>query len=292
VPNGALRPSTFVSDHISSQSSVVQTLSPSSAWAPLRLAELWAYREVLYTLVWREIKIRYKQTALGVGWAVLQPFLAMVVFSIFFGRLAQIPSDGVPYPVFVFCALVPWQLFAFSLAESSNSVVVNQRLITKVYFPRLLMPIAPVGVGLVDFCVAFLVLLAMAAYYGVVPSLAVLTAPFWAILTVMTALSIGLWLAALNVKYRDIRYTVPFLIQLWLFATPVAYPTSIVPEAWRPLYALNPMVGVVDGLRWAVLGHADPPQVTVMVSIASVAVLLTGGLFFFRRMERTFADIV
>jgi lipopolysaccharide transport system permease protein len=273
-------------------STLTYTIAPSRAWVALRLGEIWAYRELLYSLVWREIKVRYKQTALGMGWAILQPFLTMVVFSIFFGRLAGIPSDGVPYPVFAFAALVPWQLFAFSLTESSNSVVANQRVITKVYFPRLLMPIAPIGVGLVDFAVAFSVLIALMAFYGVSPNFAMLTVPLWALLAVMTALAVALWLSALNVRYRDVRYTVPFLTQLWLFATPVAYPTSIVPEAWRPFYALNPMVGVVDGFRWALLGSTGPPQVTALISVATVLALLVGGLFYFRRMERTFADVV
>lgn len=272
--------------------SPVTHIAPSRAWAPLRLGELWAFRELLYSLVWREITVRYKQTALGMAWAVIQPFLTMVVFSVFFGRLARVPSDGVPYPVFAFCALVPWQLFAFSLSESSNSVVAHQRLITKVYFPRLLMPMAPIGVGLVDFAVAFTVLAAMCAYYGITPGLAVLTVPLWAMLAVLTALAVGLWLSALNVRYRDVRYTVPFLVQIWLFATPVAYPTSLVPEPWRAVYALNPMVGVVDGFRWALLGSVDAPRVTALVSVATVAVLLVGGLYYFRRMERLFADLV
>jgi lipopolysaccharide transport system permease protein len=265
---------------------------PSRAWAPLRLAELWEYRELLYFLVWREIKIRYQQTALGVAWAIIQPVFTMVVFSIFFGRLARVPSDGVPYPVFAFCALLPWQLFAFSLAESSNSVVSNQRLVTKVYFPRLVMPLAALGVGLIDFVITFILLLLLAGYYGIVPGLPLLTIPLWTLLAVMTALAVGLWLSALNVRYRDVRHTVPFLIQIWLFATPVAYPTSLVPEQWRALYALNPMVGVVDGFRWALLGTSDPPRLTAAVSVVTVMLLMTGGLFYFRRMERTFADLV
>ena len=289
--HGTCRPSLQVTTNVST-SPASYTIAPSRSWVALRLGELWAYRELLYSLVWREIKVRYKQTALGMGWAIIQPFLTMVVFSVFFGKLAGIPSDGVPYPVFAFAALVPWQLFAFSLTESSNSVVANQRVITKVYFPRLLMPLAPIGVGLVDFAVAFSVLLALIAYYGVTPTVAALTIPFWALLAVATALAVALWLSALNVRYRDVRYTVPFLVQLWLFATPVAYPTSIVPESWRPLYALNPMVGVVDGFRWALLGNVQPPQVTGLVSVVTVLALLVGGLFYFRRMERTFADVV
>jgi lipopolysaccharide transport system permease protein len=273
-------------------SAPVHHIVPSPAWVPLKLGELWSYRELLYFLVWRDIKVRYKQTALGVAWALLQPLLTMVVFSIFFGRLAGIPSDGVPYPVFAFCALVPWQLFAFSLTESSNSVVTNQRLISKVYFPRLMMPLAAMGVGLADCGVASVLLLLLAWYFGLTPGLAILTIPLWVLLAVLSALSVGVWLSALNVKYRDVRYTVPFLAQTWMFATPVAYPTSIVPEAWRPIYALNPMVGVVDGFRWAILGAGEPPGLTVVVSVLSVATLLIGGLYFFRRTERTFADIV
>jgi len=253
---------------------------------------VWAYRELLYFLVWREIKVRYKQTAIGVSWAIVQPFMTMVVFSVFFGRFAGIPSDGVPYPVFAYCALLPWQLFAFALAESTNSVVNNQRLLTKVYFPRVILPLAAIGVGLVDFGLAFLVLFGLMAYFGVGLASAIWTVPLWAALGVVTALSAGLWLSALNVAYRDIRYAVPFLTQIWLFATPVAYPTSIVPEAWRPLYALNPMVGVVDGFRWALLGTSRPALMTVGVSAASVLLLLASGLYYFRRTERTFADII
>jgi homopolymeric O-antigen transport system permease protein len=238
------------------------------------------------------VKVRYKQTALGAAWAVLQPLTTMVVFSIFFGRLAKMPSDGVPYPVFAFCALLPWQLFAFALTESSNSVVSNQRLITKVYFPRLIIPIAAVAVGLVDFAIAFLVLAAMLVYYGIHPGVAMVSVPLWTVLAVATALGVGLWLAALNVRYRDVRYTLPFVAQLWLFVTPVAYPASIVPDAWRPLYALNPMVGVVEGFRWALLGGTGSPNVTVSVSAVVVAATLVSGLFYFRRVERTFADVI
>ena len=270
----------------------VHVIAPASGWVPIRLRELWEYRELLYFLVWREVKIRYKQTALGVAWAVIQPLFTMVVFSLIFGRLAKMPSDGVAYPVFVYCALLPWQLFAFALGESSNSVVANQRLISKVYFPRLIMPISAVCVGLVDFAVSFCVLLGLMAYYHIMPSGAFWTVPFWALLAVTTALGIGLWLSALNVKYRDIRYTLPFLTQVLLFATPVAYPISTVPEHWRWVYALNPMVGVVEGFRWALLGSNGWAGLSVMMSIGVVALLLVSGLFYFRRMERTFADVV
>jgi lipopolysaccharide transport system permease protein len=267
-------------------------IEPSGRWVSLRLAEIWEYRELLYFLIWREIKVRYKQTALGVSWAIIQPFFTMVVFSVFFGWLAKVPSDGLPYPVFAYAALLPWQLFAFALGESSNSVVANQRLITKVYFPRLIMPLAAVCVGLADFLVAFGVLIAMMIYYRLTPTTAVWTLPIWVLLAVVTALAIGLWLSALNVRYRDVRYTLPFVTQLWLYATPVAYPSSVVPERWRPLYALNPMVGVVDGFRWALLGQTGRPGATVAVSAAVVLLLLVGGLWYFRRTERTFADIV
>jgi lipopolysaccharide transport system permease protein len=265
-------------------------IAPTRGWVPVRFGELWEYRELLYFLVWREIKVRYKQTALGVAWAVIQPFLTMVVFSVFFGRLAGMPSDGVPYPVFTYCALLPWQFFSFSFTQASNSVVTNQALITKVYFPRLVMPLASIGVGLLDFSIACAVLVAMMAYYGLTPGLAALTAPLWMALAVLTALGVGLWLSALNVRYRDVRYALPFLTQTWLFATPVAYSSSIVPESWRSLYALNPMVGVVDGFRWALLGTNEPPGLAALVSFGAVSVLLFTGLLYFRRTERTFAD--
>lgn len=270
----------------------IQVIAPVRGWVPVRLGELWEYRELLAFLVWREIKIRYQQTALGIAWAIVQPFMTMVVFSIFFGRLAGMPSEGLPYPVFTFCALLPWQLFAFALTESSSSVVANQRLVSKVYFPRLIMPIAAVGVGLADFVVAFGVLLLLMAYYGLAPGLAILTVPLWVGLAALTALGAGLWLSALNVWYRDIKYTLPFLTQVWMFVTPVIYPVSLVPERWRALYALNPMVGVVEGFRWALLGSNAVPIATVLTSVAAAAVMLVSGLFYFRRMERTFADVI
>jgi lipopolysaccharide transport system permease protein len=274
----------------------VQIIAPARGWVPIRLPELWEYRELLYFLIWREVKIRYKQAALGVAWAVLQPILAMVIFSVVFGRFAGMPSDGLPYPVFAYCALLPWQLFSFSLTESSQSVVANQRLITKVYFPRLMLPIAAVGVGLLDFAISFVVLLCLVAFYGAQSGLALgaglWTVPFWALLAVLTALGVGFWLSALNVKYRDIRYTVPFLAQLWFFATPVVYPTSIIPAEWRFLFALNPMVGVVDGFRWALLGTTSAPEATVLISIGAVCAIFVAGLFYFRRVERTFADVI
>jgi lipopolysaccharide transport system permease protein len=267
-------------------------LSPSKGWVPLNIRDLWEYRELLFFLIWRDIQVRYKQTVLGAAWAVLQPVLTMLVFSIFFGRLAGMPSDGIPYPVFVYAALLPWQLFAYALTESGNSLVANQQLVTKVYFPRLLIPISAVLAGLVDFAISFVVLLGLMLYYGIVPTLAILTLPVFLLFALVTALAVGLWLSALNVEYRDVRYTLPFLTQFWLFATPIAYSSSLVPEPWRALYGLNPMAGVVEGFRWALLGKAGSLDSMVFVSVVVVIALLVGGLAYFRRMEKTFADVV
>jgi lipopolysaccharide transport system permease protein len=270
----------------------VTIIQPSGRFVSLNLRDLWEYRELLYFLIWRDVKVRYKQTALGAAWAILQPVLTMLVFTVFFSRLGKIPSDGVPYPVFAYTALLPWQLFAFALAESSNSLVGNQNLIQKVYFPRLVVPIAAVMGGLVDFAISFVVLLGMMAWYGIRPGPQVAALPLFVLLAVATALAIGLWLSALSVEFRDVRYTIPFLTQFWLFATPVAYPSSLVPEKWRALYGLNPMAGVVEGFRWALLGKSGGPGLMLLVSTLAVAVLLIGGLVYFRRMERTFADVV
>jgi lipopolysaccharide transport system permease protein len=266
-------------------------IDPPSGWTSIGLRELWAYRELLYFLTLRDVKVRYKQTALGAAWAVIQPLFMMLVFSLFFGRLAKVPSDGIPYPIFTFCALLPWQLFSHALTESSNSLVANERLITKVYFPRLVVPISAVLGGLVDFCIAFVLLLLMMGYYRITPGWAIVTLPGFLLLAIMTALAVGLWLSALNVQYRDVRYTINFVIQFWMFATPIAYPSSIVPAKWRALYGLNPMAGVVEGFRWALLGN-KPPGAMLWVSVASVIVLLIGGLYYFRRMEQQFADVV
>jgi lipopolysaccharide transport system permease protein len=256
------------------------------------LREVWRYRELLYFLIWRDIKVRYKQTALGAAWAILQPVLMMAVFSLFFGKLAKVPSDGVPYPLFAFCGLLPWQLFAHALSESSNSLVANERLITKIYFPRLVVPMAAVLGGLVDFAVAFVVLIVLMVYYGIFPDWKIVTLPGFLALAIGTAFGVGLWLSALNVKYRDVRYTLGFLVQFWLFATPIAYPSSIVPERWQAVYALNPMVGVVDGFRWALLGKSTAPGIGLLVSVVVVVALVASGIRYFRRMERQFADIV
>jgi len=270
----------------------VTVLRPSGGWRALDLRELWAYRELVYFLVWRDVKVRYKQTMLGASWAVIQPFFTMVVFSLFFGRLAGVPSDELPYPVFSYAALVPWTFFATGLTMSSNSLVSSQELLKKVYFPRLAIPLAPVLGGLVDLAIAFGVLLGMMWYYGIVPGLSALAVIPLLALAFTTALGVGLWLSAMNVQYRDIRHAVPFLVQIWLFATPIAYPSSLLPESWRVLYAINPMVGVVEGFRWALLGAETAPGPMIFVSVLASLLILGGGALYFRRMERTFADFV
>jgi lipopolysaccharide transport system permease protein len=261
-------------------------------WVAIDFSELWHYRELLVFYAIRDIKVRYKQTALGAAWAVLQPVLTMVVFSIFFGRLAQVPSDDLPYPIFAFSALLPWQLFAFALTQSSNSLVDNSQVLTKVYFPRLVLPLASTLAGLVDFLIAFVVLIGMMLYYGIYPGWGVVMLPLLTILAITAALAVGMWLSALNVMYRDVRYTIPFLAQLWLFATPVAYSSSMVPDKWRALFGINPMVGVVEGFRWALLDASKPPGPMLAVSVAATLALLVGGLFYFRRLEKTFADVI
>jgi lipopolysaccharide transport system permease protein len=270
----------------------VVSIGPSRGRVSLELGDLWRYRELLYFLVWRDVKVRYKQTVLGAGWAILQPLAAMIVFSLFFGRLAGIPSDGVPYPVFSFAALVPWTFFAQGLTQSANSLVANQDLITKVYFPRLAIPIATVLAGVVDFAIAFLVLLGLMLFYGIVPSMRVFWLAPLLLLAFVTALGVGLWLSALNVRYRDVRYVVPFLAQLWLFATPIVYPSSLLAQPWRTLYGINPMAGVVEGFRWALLGTDTAPGPILAASAAAAFALLVSGALYFRRMEKTFADLV
>jgi lipopolysaccharide transport system permease protein len=267
-------------------------IQPSRGWVSLDLAELWHYRELLFFLTWRDIKVRYKQTALGAAWAIIQPLFSMIVFSVVFGRLAKIPSNGIPYPLFAYTALVPWQLFAYALTESTNSVVMNERLITKVYFPRLVVPLASVLAGLMDFMIAFTLVIGMMAWYHVKPTWAVLTLPGFIVFAMATAFGVGLWLSALNVQYRDVRHTLAFIVQFWLFASPVAYPSTLVPARWRPLYGLNPMAGVIEGFRWALLGKASAPGPMLAVSVLVVAIVLIGGLFYYRRMEKTFADVV
>ena len=267
-------------------------IAPSTGWVSLKLRELWEYRELLYFLIWRDIKVRYKQTALGAAWAIIQPFFTMVVFSLFFGHLAKVPSDGVPYPIFSFAALVPWTFFANGLSQSSNSLVGSANLITKVYFPRLIVPLASVFSGIVDFVLAFIVLLGMMLYYGLAPTLNILLLPLFLLLALVTSLGVGLWLSALNVEYRDVRYVVPFITQFWLFVTPIAYPSSLLHEPWRTIYGLNPMVGVVEGFRWALLRSNTAPGPMIAVSSLAALIILVTGTFYFRRMEKTFADIV
>jgi homopolymeric O-antigen transport system permease protein len=267
-------------------------IEPPHRGEALELREIWRYRELLYFLTWRDIKVRYKQTVIGAAWAILQPFLTMVVFSVIFGSLIRVPSDGVPYPIFSYAALLPWNFFAAALNRSSNSLVYDANLISKVYFPRLIPPMSAVLSVTLDFAVAFVILLAMMFYYGIVPGIAVLALPLFLLLALMTALGCGLWLSALNVKYRDIAYVIPFLAQFWFFVTPVAYPSSIIPEAWRAFYGLNPMSGVIEGFRWALLGTARVPGALIFTSTAVVVVILIGGLFYFRRVEDEFADVV
>jgi lipopolysaccharide transport system permease protein len=270
----------------------VTVIEPSKGWVSLRLGALWRSRELLYFLIWRDVKVRYKQTLLGAAWAILQPLLTMVVFSIFFGKLARMPSDGVPYPLFAYTALVPWTFFANGLTLSSTSLVSNQTLLRKVYFPRLVIPISAVAAGLIDFGIAFVVLLGLAARYGITPTANIIWLPALVLLALVTALGVGLWFSALNVLYRDIQYVVPFLAQVWLYATPIVYPSSLVPERWRTLYAINPMVGVVEGFRWALLGTGTAPGAMILVSAVAALAVLIGGLFFFRRMEKSFSDVV
>lgn len=260
----------------------------------LKLRELWKYRELLYFLIWRDIKVRYKQTALGAAWAIIQPFMTMVVFSLFFGKLAKMPSDGIPYPIFSYAALLPWNYFAQALGNSSNSLVTSAHLITKVYFPRLIVPVASVAAGLVDFIIAFTVLVGMMWYFNLTPTAGVLLLPFFLVLALITSLGCGLWFSALNVEYRDVRYVIPFLIQFWMFATPVVYPASLVEELgepWITLYGLNPMVGVVEGFRWALFG-TDPPKLMILFSFLVAIALLVSGAYYFRRMEKRFADVI
>ena len=276
---------------MSSEAPVI-VVQPSKGWISLKLREIWQYRELLYFLTWRDIKVRYKQTVLGAAWAIIQPFFTMVIFSIFFGKLAKVPSDGIPYPIFAYAALVPWTFFANGLNQASNSLVGSANLIRKVYFPRMVIPISSVLSGAVDFFLAFAVLLGMMLFYGFAPTVNILWLPLFILLIFITALGVGLWLSALNVQFRDVRYTVPFLTQFWLFATPIAYPSSLLSEPWRTLYGINPMVGVVEGFRWALLGTDTAPGPIIIVSTLAALALLVGGAFYFKRLERTFADVV
>jgi lipopolysaccharide transport system permease protein len=268
-------------------------IEPSTGWVSLKLRELWEYRELLYFLMWRDVKVRYKQTVLGAGWAIIQPFFTMVVFSLFFGSLAKIPSDGVPYPIFSYTALVPWTFFASGLMQSSNSLVSSANLIKKIYFPRLVVPISSVLAPAVDFVLAFAVLMGMMLVYGIVPTINILWLPLLLLLAFITSLGTGLWLSAMNVQFRDVRYTIPFLTQFWMFATPIAYPSSLIKnDLLRTLYGINPMTGVVEGFRWALLDTDAAPGPILAASVIASLVILVSGAFYFRRMEKTFADVV
>lgn len=267
-------------------------IQPANGLFQLDLLALWQYRELLYFLVWRDVLIRYKQTAIGVCWAVLQPLITMLIFTLVFSNFAKIPSDGKPYPVFAFAALLPWSCFSQALQRSGNSLVGSANLITKIYFPRLLIPLAATVSPVVDLFFSFIVLMAMMLWYGILPTWGLLALPLFVALSMLSALAVGLWLTTLNVKYRDVGHIIPFLIQIWMYASPVAYPVSIVPERWRLLYSLNPMVGVIEGFRWAILGAQRPDWMVLMVSSSVVVVLLLSGLVYFKRMEQTFADVI
>ena len=270
----------------------VVSIEPPRGLFDLNLGELWAYRELLYFFVWRDVKVRYKQTLIGVLWVVIQPLMTMGVFTIFFGRLAKLPSQGLPYPVFYFAALVPWAYFASALSSCTNIVVSNQHVITKVYFPRLVLPLAAVCSPLIDFGVGLIVMIALTLSFGIRPPATVLLLPVLIVLALFTALAVGLWTSALNALYRDVASIIPFTVQFWMVASPVVYPSSLVPQPWRGLYGINPMVSVIDGFRWALTGHGQPPGPIMLVSAAMVVVLLIGGLIFFQRMEGTVTDRV
>ena len=270
----------------------ITRIESSSRWRFLDLSEIWRYRELMYFLAWRDIQVRYKQTAIGVLWVVAQPIASILVFSLFFGRLAKIPSNGVPYPLFVFAALLPWQVFARAMMEASTSLVTDQRLVSRVYFPRIMVPLSSIIAALFDFCITFLLFLALMFWYGVHPVLAVLTLPLFLILMVTTAMGVGFWLAPLNIEYRDVTYILPFVTQIWMFLTPVVYPSTLVPEKWRILYGLNPLAGVVEGFRWALLGVGPGPSPMLFVSAAVSLILMVTGIVWFRRRERTFTDAI
>ena len=267
-------------------------IQPGGGLFHLELKAIWDYRELLYFLIWRDVKVRYKQTAIGAGWALFQPVMMMIVFTVVFGNFAKLPSDGLPYPIFAYTALLPWNNFAQAIGRSGVSLVGSANLISKVYFPRLIIPLSAAVAPLVDFAIAFVILLAMMAWLGIAPTWGVLALPLFLLLALATALAVGLWLSALNVRYRDVGYTIPFVVQIWMYASPVAYPVSLVPERWRLLYSLNPMAGVIEGFRWALLGKGNPDFEVMTASAVVVMVLLLGGIVYFRQMERTFADVV
>lgn len=267
-------------------------IEPTHGWRSLNLNALWEYRELIYFLAWRDIKVRYKQTVLGIIWAIIQPIVSMVIFTVIFGKLAKISSDGNPYPVFCLCAILPWNYFSVSFGRSSGSLINNSQLISKVYFPRLVIPISSIVSGLLDFVIAFVILIGLMFWYSITPATTIFMFPAFLMLVIANALAAGLWLGALNVKYRDISYITPFLINIWMYATPVIYSVNLIPERWRLFYALNPMVGVVEGFRWSLLGHSDSLVLITIVSVSVTFILLVSGTFYFKRMERTFADVI
>jgi len=269
-------------------------IKPSKGFAALNLRDMWIYRELIYFMIWREIKVRYKQTMLGAAWAIIQPVLTMIVFTFLFGRIAKLPTDGnVPYPIFSYTALLPWGLFVAALNQASRSLTSNQNMVSKIYFPRLVLPLASVLSGLIDFIIAFVILIGLMIYYHIAPSINVLWAlPLFLLLTIITALGVALWLSAINVQYRDVNYALPFMTQFWLFATPVAYSSSLISEKWRLVYSLNPMAGVVNGFRWALLGVGNGPDAGLWISVGIALIILISGLFYFRNMEKTFADTI
>lgn len=270
----------------------IVVIQPTSGWKPINLSELWQHRELLYFFTWRDIKVRYKQTAIGGAWAILQPLLMMIVFSLLFGKIARLSSGDIPYPIFTYCALLPWLLFMLGLNTASISLVVNERLITKVYFPRILVPSAAVLAGLLDLLIAFPLLIGMMFFYKITPTASIATLPLFILLALITTMGVAFWLSAMDVQYRDVRHTIPVLTQLWMFATPVFYPSDLIPEAWRIWYGLNPMAGVIEGFRWALLGQGGTPEPLIAVSVIVAVVVFVGGLFYFRRMERSMADVV
>lgn len=267
-------------------------ISAATGRTLLNLREIWAYRELLENLAWRDVSVRYKQSVVGIGWAVIQPLMTMVIFTVIFGMFAKLPSDGVPYPIFTYCALLPWNYFSRSLGDSSDALIGSSHLITKVYFPRLILPLSKVFAGLVDFAIAFVILIGMMFWYGIVPTARLAWLPVFIAIAMVTAFAFGLWFTALNVKYRDVKFVVPFVVQIWMYASPVAYSTSIIPEKWRWLYGVNPMVGVVEGFRWAVLGKEAPQAIALVIPAVLTVCVLVGGLYFFKRMEAVFADVI
>jgi lipopolysaccharide transport system permease protein len=268
-------------------------IKPSTGLAALNLRDLWNYRELVFFMIWRDIKVRYKQTMLGATWAIIQPLMTMIVFNFLFGKVAKVPTDGIPYPIFSFTALLPWGLFTTALNQASRSLTSNHNMITKIYFPRLVLPVASVLAGLVDFAIAFVILIGLMIYYRVTPAWGALWAlPLFILLAIVTALGVALWLSAINVKYRDVNYALPFITQFWLFITPVAYSAKVISDKWQIAYSLNPMAGVVNGFRWALLGAGNGPDAALWVSAAISVILLFSGLVYFRNMERTFADTI